>query len=168
MYIYICIHIYIYPYMHHHNRWLLKHILSSLLVQGGEDPYDALNYRSFFAKEPLILRLFCGKWPVTISHSMTLCHPVGHHYSYTIIHTHIYTQFYVYINLNLLLPSHQWGCSGQWGTHWRSKMIRYSLPKESNAHPRPRTTLKLLLLCSQVVPEPTHKYVLHIHTFMYI
>ena len=61
MYIYICIHIYIYTYMHHHNRWLLKHILRSLLVQGGEDPYDALRYRSFFAKEPLILRLFCGK-----------------------------------------------------------------------------------------------------------
>jgi len=30
-------------------------------VQGGEDPLDALSCRSFFAQEPLIIGLFCGK-----------------------------------------------------------------------------------------------------------
>jgi len=31
------------------------------LVQGGEDPQDALSNRSFSAKEPLIIGLFGGK-----------------------------------------------------------------------------------------------------------
>jgi len=31
----------------------------------------------FFAKEPLIIGLFCGKWPIKIRHPMTLRHPVG-------------------------------------------------------------------------------------------
>ena len=30
-------------------------------LQGGEDPWDALSCRSFFAKEPLIVGLFCRK-----------------------------------------------------------------------------------------------------------
>ena len=33
-------------------------------IQGGEDPCDAFCGRSFFAKEPLIIAFFCGKWPV--------------------------------------------------------------------------------------------------------
>jgi len=33
----------------------------STRIQGGEDPLDALSCRSFFAKEPLITGLFCGK-----------------------------------------------------------------------------------------------------------
>ena len=45
-------------------------------LQGGEDPQDALSCRSFFAKEPLIIGLFCGKRPVKIRHSMGLRHPV--------------------------------------------------------------------------------------------
>jgi len=32
-------------------------------VQDGEDPYDALNWLLYSAKEPLIIRLLCGKWP---------------------------------------------------------------------------------------------------------
>jgi len=36
--------------------------LDSFEVQGGEDTSDALNYKSFSTKEPLIIRLFCGKW----------------------------------------------------------------------------------------------------------
>ena len=48
-----------------------------LCVQGGENSYDALICRSFFAKEPLITGLFCGKWPVQIWHLMGLRHPVG-------------------------------------------------------------------------------------------
>ena len=31
------------------------------ILQGGEDPQDALSCMSCFAKEPLIIRLFCGK-----------------------------------------------------------------------------------------------------------
>ena len=31
------------------------------ILQGGEDPSDALSYRLFFAKEPPIIGLFCGK-----------------------------------------------------------------------------------------------------------
>ena len=43
---------------------------------GGKDPQDALSCRSFFAKEPLIIGLFCGKWPMEIRHPMTLRHSV--------------------------------------------------------------------------------------------
>ena len=49
---------------------------AELALQGGEDPQDALSCRSFFAKEPLIIGLFCGKWPVMIRHPMTIRHPV--------------------------------------------------------------------------------------------
>jgi len=50
--------------------WKGKHHL-----QGGEDPQDAFSCRSFFAKEPLIIGLFCGKWPIKIRHPMGLRHP---------------------------------------------------------------------------------------------
>jgi len=33
----------------------------SPILQGGQDSQDALSCRSFFAKEPLIIGLFCGK-----------------------------------------------------------------------------------------------------------
>ena len=36
----------------------------------------ALSCRSFVAKEPLIIGLFCGKWPGKIRHPMGLGHPV--------------------------------------------------------------------------------------------
>jgi len=45
-------------------------------VQGGEDPWDALSCRLFFAKEPPIIGLFCGKCPTQIRHPMGLRHPV--------------------------------------------------------------------------------------------
>jgi len=32
--------------------------------------------KSIFAKEPLVIGLFCGKWPLKIRHSMGPCHPV--------------------------------------------------------------------------------------------
>jgi len=43
---------------HDHIQFELK---TEVVVQGDEDPQDALNYKSFFAKEPLITWLFCGK-----------------------------------------------------------------------------------------------------------
>jgi len=42
-----------------------------------KDSQDALNYRSFSAKEPQIIGLFCGKWPVKIRHPMGLRHLVS-------------------------------------------------------------------------------------------
>ena len=47
-----------------------------IYLQGGEDPQDAFSCRSFFAQEPLIIGLFCGKWRVKIRHPMTLRHSV--------------------------------------------------------------------------------------------
>jgi len=60
----------------------ISSIVISLLIllykiQGGEDPQDALSCRSFSAKEPLIIGLFCGKWPIKIRHPMDLGHPVA-------------------------------------------------------------------------------------------
>jgi len=34
---------------------------AGMMLQGGEDPWDAISCRSFFAKEPLIIGLFFGK-----------------------------------------------------------------------------------------------------------
>ena len=39
------------------------------MVQSGENALDALSCRSLFAKEPLIIGLFCGKWPPKIRQS---------------------------------------------------------------------------------------------------
>ena len=41
---------------------------------GGEDAEDALSCRSYSAKEPRIIRLFCGKWPIKITHPVRLVH----------------------------------------------------------------------------------------------
>ena len=45
-------------------------------LQGDEDALDALRCRLFSAKEPLIIGLFCGKWPVKIRHPTSLRHAV--------------------------------------------------------------------------------------------
>jgi len=44
--------------------------------QDGEDPLDALSRRSFFAKEPLNLGLFCWKWRIQRRHPVAVRHPV--------------------------------------------------------------------------------------------
>jgi len=46
-------------------------------AQGGEGASNALSCRSLFAKEPLILGLFCGKRPPEIRHPVGLRHPVA-------------------------------------------------------------------------------------------
>ena len=51
-------------------RWLLSRCLTPFT------PRTAKSCRSFFAKEPLLIRLFCGKWPVKERHPMGLRHPV--------------------------------------------------------------------------------------------
>jgi len=45
-------------------------------LQGGEDSQDASSCSLFLVKEPLIIGLFCGKWPMKIRNLMTLRHPV--------------------------------------------------------------------------------------------
>ena len=57
-------------------EWVMSHDASNTFVQGGQDPQDALSCRFFFAKKPLIIGLFCGKWPVKIRHPMGLRHSV--------------------------------------------------------------------------------------------
>jgi len=57
--------------------WTKRQSDSQYLIQGGEDPYDALSCRSLFArKEPLITGLFCGKWTIKKRHPMGFRHPV--------------------------------------------------------------------------------------------
>ena len=46
-------------------------------IAAAHYPSSALSRRSFFAKEPLIIGLFCEKWPMKIRHHMGLCHPVN-------------------------------------------------------------------------------------------
>ena len=53
-----------------HNSWRTK--CSSM-----QEYRVALSCRSFSAKEPLIIGLFCEKWPIKIRHSMGLCHLVS-------------------------------------------------------------------------------------------
>jgi len=54
--------------------WVLR-LLS--MVQGVEDAQDASSRRSLFAKEPLIIGLFCVKWRIKKRHPMDLRHPVN-------------------------------------------------------------------------------------------
>jgi len=63
----MCIHI------HEKTHTQVRFVIG---VQGGEDSQDALSCLRFFAKEPLIIGLFCGKWPMKIRHPMNLRHPV--------------------------------------------------------------------------------------------
>ena len=44
----------------------------------------AVCFRSFFAKEPLITGLFCGKSPIQVRHPITLHHPVVYIYMFSI------------------------------------------------------------------------------------
>jgi len=64
----------------------LKNVSYMRFIQGSQDPQDALNCRSFFAKEPLIIGLFCGKWAMKIRHLMTLRHPLYENISWCLIH----------------------------------------------------------------------------------
>jgi len=56
------------------------------------NPLDALSCRSFFAKEPLIIGLFCGKGPLKIRHPMGLRDPVH------ILHIHVCICIYIHIS----------------------------------------------------------------------
>ena len=59
-------------------------------VQGGEDPSNALSWRSFFAKDPLTIGLFCGNY-LKIRHAMGLRNPkLEYVYEYTWKHACMY------------------------------------------------------------------------------
>jgi len=45
-------------------------------LQGSKDALNILICRSFSAKEPLIIGLFCGKWPMALRHPKDLRHPI--------------------------------------------------------------------------------------------
>jgi len=64
----------------YHRDWFIRMhhtcIHDSCCIQGGEDSEDFSSRRWFSAKEPLILGLFSGKWPVQIRHPMVRRHPV--------------------------------------------------------------------------------------------
>ena len=62
--------------LYHTLNTLALNLYRSLLLQGGEDPQDALSCRSFLAKASPIIGLFCGKWPTHTRHPMSLRHPV--------------------------------------------------------------------------------------------
>jgi len=58
------------------------------VIQGGEDPQDALSCRVFLQLKAFIIGLFCGTWPIKISHPIDLRHPVLL-YTYTLVHLRI-------------------------------------------------------------------------------
>jgi len=96
---YICIYVYIYKYV-----WIWKYAYMyihiyiyqyvCIHIQGGEDQWDALRCRTFSAKEPLIIGLFCGNWPVKIRHPTwsPSCMP-----QFSYIHVHLYVYICMYI-----------------------------------------------------------------------
>jgi len=95
IHIYTYIHIYVYIYVHilHHCRfdscchhyvfrcfsspwWIFVNSAWDAGPQGGEDAKIAWVCRSLSAKEPLIVGLSWGIWPIKIRHPMGLWHPV--------------------------------------------------------------------------------------------
>jgi len=101
VYMCICVHVYmcICAYVHMcicvcvymcKNEWVVCLSMNVGLVHESmsglcdTDGWDALRCRSFLAKEPLIIGLFCRKWPIRIRHFMGLvthvnggCHICG-------------------------------------------------------------------------------------------
>jgi len=63
-----------YQRQNNHQWWIIWK--AEYTIQGGKYAQDALSCRSLSAKEPLIIRLCCGKWPIKIRHPMGLRHPV--------------------------------------------------------------------------------------------
>ena len=69
-------------------EWGMSHYKNESGMQGGEDPQDALSRKSFCAKKPLTIGLFCGKRPIKIRQTKTLHHRV-HASSSPVPHAHI-------------------------------------------------------------------------------
>jgi len=58
------------------ERAYLSYIMAVLTDTGWRRPIACLKLQVIFAKEPLIIGLFCGIWPMKIRHPMGLRHPV--------------------------------------------------------------------------------------------
>ena len=64
-------------------KWIIQRlcvvhfVLENKILQGGKDAQDASSCRSLFAKQPLIIGFFGGKWPFKIRHPMHLRHPLS-------------------------------------------------------------------------------------------
>jgi len=118
--IHSCIHTYTHTFIHHLTQIHSYIIYLYLGLQGGEDSQDALSCKSFFAKQPLIIGLFCGKWTTQIRQAVTLCHPVSiiscllPQYLMTLARTHMTLRNEVCIHVNLLNASETWGMYSYW------------------------------------------------------
>ena len=51
--------------------------LPRIISTGWRRPIGCLKLQVICAKEPIIIGLFCGKWPIQIRHPMGLRHPVS-------------------------------------------------------------------------------------------
>jgi len=125
-----CIHSYMHTCIHAHTN-----TEDAYLIQGGEDPSDALSCRSFPAKEPLIVGLSCWKWPVKIRHSMPLCHPVKEDtymiYTFYVLAYFIHS-YMIRADVFTSIPQIQipyrntpWIVRQSWGHFWQRALPRY-------------------------------------------
>jgi len=99
-----------------YTRPLKKSLMCSI---GWRKPIGCLNCRSVLAWEPLIIGLFCGKWPIKIRYPMGLRHPV-----HTFQWSHV---FYAHFNENI----HTFPCSHEnfdSSKHW--SLLQKSPTKE--------------------------------------
>ena len=84
---------------------------NGLFTCHGEDTKNALSCRSFFAEEPPITGLFCGKWPAEIRHPVSLRHSVpvmSHKCTSHVTHIYIYMSYVTHIYIWVM--SHVYTC----------------------------------------------------------
>jgi len=137
---------------------LILSICWTLMIQDGEDAVDALRCRSLSAKEPLIVRLFCGKWPIKIRHPVRLRHPLyvyqpPSHCTMTHILNSLYLDTYtniirsIYVTHSHPLP-HTYAAL--------SRPIRVSTPFSVYRDTHARRTLTLCQLFESYVCHSSH------------
>jgi len=144
LWMHICIHTCIYAYIHvyiHTHILVYKHSCMHVCIldecTGWRRLIGFLKLRVISAKEPLIIGLFCGKWPVKIRHLTYDCHPLcilevcmyvcihtavwmceaavaqqpNEHYGYTYIHKYIQYEhvwcIYIYMHIYIYIYTNQ-------------------------------------------------------------
>jgi len=85
------------------------------LTTGWQRP---IRCRLFFAKEPPIIRLFCGKWSINIRHPVGLRHAVVAAY-HNELHTPNSHALHTYTSHGLIQTMHLTHCILIWVTHIR-------------------------------------------------
>jgi len=101
-------------WMSHVTYQNLPQFVPLIALQGDratEDLQDALICSSFSEQEPLIIGLFCGKWPVRKGHPVGLGHPVANCFSAPIV-SHV-TRAWVISHRNE--PYRVWACHFTYG-----------------------------------------------------